>query len=87
VSLYDEFKPHLASYAEYAERASALSLEYHNKRIGEMFNPPIEEGTLATTLDARETPKSLDVKLEQLAELPIKRIIFDRVKHQYHLFV
>lgn len=84
---FEQFKPHLKSYHDYAERIAALSLEYHTARIGETLPVPIEEGTLICSLDARETPKSLDVKLEQLASVTVRRIIFDPTKATYHIYV
>ena len=80
----------MQAYAEYAERISALSIQYHNARLSDVLNVPIEEYVLLTSLDARETPKSLDTKLAQISQIPgtpIKRIVFDRVKATYHLFI
>jgi hypothetical protein len=85
VKTFEDFKPSLQAYHEYGHRMMALSLEYHNNRLGAL--KPIEELTLAVTLDARETPQTLDNKLTQLKNLAIKRIIFDRVHHTFYLFV
>ncbi len=88
IEQFEAAKPHLAAYHEYAERCIALSLAYHNARIAATFaGVPVEELTVAATLDARETPKSLDTKLAQLHGVAIKRIIFDPVKSTYLLFV
>jgi len=86
---FEQAKPHLDAYHDYAERCMALSLEYHGARLKETLpGAPIEELTLAATLDARETPKSLDTKLAQIiaSQVTIKRVIFDRVKSTYLLF-
>lgn len=82
---FEGFKPHLTAYHDYAERMAALSIEYHSARLSE-FAPPVEEGVLIASLDARETPKSLDAKLAQLSGVSIKRAIFDRTKATYYLF-
>lgn len=87
---FNLFKPHLQAYADYAERIAALSLEYHGLRLSEFLGDSIEVGTLVATLDARETPKSLDTKLAQLREVPdfkIGRVIFDQAKGVYYLFI
>lgn len=88
VEQFEKFKPTLQSYHDYAEQTVALGLEYHLARFREVFpQNPVEELTLAATFDARETPKSLDVKLAQLGGVPVKRIIFDRAKSTFHIFV
>lgn len=90
VEQFTMFQPSMAAYHEYAARIAALSVEYHNTRIAEVLNVPIEEAVLLVTLDARETPKSLDEKLTQIAKVPgtkVKRVIFDRTKGHYHLFI
>jgi hypothetical protein len=85
---FEQFKPHLTGYHEYATRAAALAQEYHAARFKEVFPQiPMEELTLITTLDARETPKSLDTKLAQLTGIIPKRIIFDPTKFTYYLFL
>lgn len=87
---FGKFQPHMRAYHDYAERIAALSIEYHNTRLSETLGIPMEEGVLLTTLDARETPKTLDAKLASMAQLPdtkVKRVIFDRVKAVYYLFV
>ena len=86
---FKQFQPSAQAYHDYAERVAALSVEYHNARLSEVLSLPMEEGTLVTTLNAAETPKSLDMKLAQIQALPgtpIKRVIFDRTKGQYFLF-
>lgn len=90
VAQYEQFKPSLLAYHEYATRVSALAVEYHNARLKELYElSPVEELTLALTLDARETPKSLDEKLTALIQTQSvpKRIIFDRIKSTYYIFV
>jgi hypothetical protein len=88
VEQFEKFKPTLQSYHDYAEQTVALGLEYHLARLGEVFpKTPVEELTLAATFDARETPKSLDVKLAQLGGVPVKRVVFDRTKSTFYLFV
>ena len=90
IEQFTKFEPHLTAYAEYAQRIAALSLEYHNARLKDTFKVPIEEGTLIVALDARETPKSLDTKLAQISQTPaatVRRIVFDRVKSTYYLFI
>ena len=90
VEQFEAFKPHLQSYHDYAERISALSLQYHSTRLSEVLKLPVEEMVLMATLEAAETPRSLDTKLAQLEKMPeakIKRIIFDRVKGIYYLFI
>ena len=88
VELFDQSKPQLQAYHNYAEKAAALSLEFHTARLAEVFpGVPVEELTVATTLDTRETPRSLDTKLAQLANVPVKRIVFDRANSTFILFV
>ena len=86
---FKQFQPSAQAYHDYAERVAALSVEYHNARLSEVLNIPMEDGTLVTTLNAAETPKSLDTKLAQIKALPgttIKRVLFDRTKSCYYLF-
>jgi len=90
VEQFSLFQPHMTAYHEYAERVAALSVQYHNCRLSEVLGVPIEEEILLATLDARETPKNLDMKLAQFSQIPdtkIKRIVFDRVKATYYLFI
>ena len=88
LALFDSFKEHLKGYHDYAERVSALAVEYHKVRLAEAFpGAKFEEGVLAISLDARETPKSLDTKLAQLHGVAVKRVVFDQLKSTYHLFV
>ena len=87
VELFDKCKPQLSAYHDYAQQATALAEEYHAARFAELFpGVPFEELTLVVSLNARETPKSLDNKLAQIAEISLKRIVFDRVKSTYLLF-
>ena len=89
VEQFEIFEPHLKGYHEYAERISALTIEYHNLCLSGQLDVPIELFTLMATLDVRETPKSLDTKLAQLKTLSVKvkRIIFDHAKGIYYLFI
>ena len=84
---YELFKPNVAAYHDYAERITALAIEYHAVKL-KGISPVLEELVLFASLDARETPKSLDIKLEQILDsgVAIRRVIFDRSKHIYHLF-
>jgi hypothetical protein len=84
---FEQFKPQLDGYHEYAQRITALSEEYHKVRLAETFCLP-EEMIFVCTLNAAETPKSLDQKLAQLnqAGTKIKRIIYDRKERSYYLF-
>jgi hypothetical protein len=89
VETFNQFAPHAQAYHDYAERVAALSIQYHNTRLSEVLGLPMEEGVLVTTLNAAETPKSLDTKLAQIKALPgttIKRVLFDRTKGCYYLF-
>ena len=90
VKQFEEVKPHLDAYHGYAMRISELAIAYHEARLADAFpKVQVEELTLAVTLDARETPKSLDTKLAQLASenIIVRKIVFDRVKTTYLLFV
>jgi len=81
------FEPHVTAYHDYAERVGALSIEYHAARLSEIFpHAPQDDMVLVCSLDARETPKSLDAKLAQLTGVQVKRVLFDRTKATYHLF-
>lgn len=85
-----EFMPQMAAYHEAAAQLAALSVHYHELKFSETFGVPIEEAVLLITLDARETPKSLDEKLIEIAKLQdvkVRRIIFDRAKGHYSLFI
>lgn len=85
---FKQFEPQLAAYHEYAERVHALSVEYHGERLKETFpQAPVEELVLLAILDTRATPRSLDSKLEELAGASIKRIIYDRTKATYYIYV
>lgn len=83
---FEQFKPHVTAYQEYATQVHALALEYHLARLEE--KAPLVELTLLGTLPSHETPKSLDVKLDQLAEngVVIRQVIFDRVGGNFYLF-
>jgi hypothetical protein len=89
VETFKRFEPHAQAYHDYAEQVAALSVAYHDQRLSEVLDIPMEEGVLVTTLNAAETPKSLDTKLAQIKTLPgttIKRVLFDRTKGCYYLF-
>jgi hypothetical protein len=87
--LFEQFKPHLDGYHDYAQRVTALSEEYHKARFAEVFIAvPVEELTLLASIPAHQTPKSLDEFLAKLpAGLAIKRIIHDRKNYTYHIYV
>lgn len=91
VEQFEGFKENLKAYHEYAQRVVALSIQYHDVRIAETLQAPIVEMTLVTTFNVGETPKTLDTKLQQMASIPnmpqIKKIIFDRAKGTYYLFI
>lgn len=84
---FEQFKPSLEGYKEYAERITALSAEYHKVRLAEAFCLP-EEMIFVCTLSAAETPKSLDQKIAQFnaAGTKIRRIIYDRKDRNYYLY-
>lgn len=85
---FELIKPSIATMQEYGLRISALSEEYHLARLKEVFpSATIEEATLAVSLDVRATPASLDKALATGAETPVSKIVCDRVKGQFHLFV
>ena len=89
VATYNEFKPHLDAYYDYAQRVAALSETYHAARFLEAFpNVQPTEKTLVATLDARETPKSLDNFLASFrSDKPVREIVFDRANGKYYVFV
>jgi len=88
VETYEQFKPSLEAYYDYAQRTAALSEAYHAARLREVFSTVPTEEILVATLDARETPKSLDNFLATFRPgKPVTRIVFDRVNGKYHLFV
>lgn len=88
VETYQQFKPSLDAYYDYASRIAALSEAYHAARLAEVFGLTATEEVLVASLDARETPKSLDNFLASFRpDKPVKRIVFDRVSGKYHLFV
>jgi len=86
VENFEAASPVLNSYYEYAQRAAALSEEYHAARLSEAFQVGVEPMILVAELDARETPKSLDKRMMELGQAPIKKIIFDQSKFRYYLF-
>lgn len=86
--LFEKFKGSLSVYGDYAQQVGALGLEYHAARFAEL-GAPLQELTLAKTLDARETPASLDNFLANLSKTdkPLKLVVFDRANCQYQLYV
>ncbi len=85
---YNQFKPSLDAYYDYAQRTAALAEQYHAARLTEKFGMSATEETLVATLDARETPKSLDKFLACFnSDKPVKRISYDRVNGKYHIWV
>lgn len=88
VANFEAAKPILDGFYEYAKVAGALAQEYHEARIHEAFQGvDFRTLTLVASLDARETPVSLDKKLMELGQAPIKLVIFDQTKFTYYLFV
>lgn len=89
-ALYAEARPDIEAFGTYAQNAAALSMELHRVRLAEMFpSAPVQEMTLLATLDARETPASLDANLSQIqlsGKVP-KAIIFDPAKNLFLLYV
>lgn len=88
VELFENSKTILASFYQYSQTAAALAEEYHEARLRETYPGVVfEELTLACSLDARETPATLDKKLAELSGVTIKKVVYDRVKATYHLYV
>jgi hypothetical protein len=90
VELCERTAPLRLQYLEQARVVQALSLHYHKERLKEAFPGAVfEERPLIVELDARETPKSLDVKLEQLKQngATPKHIIFDYQTYKYFVFL
>lgn len=89
VDLYKDVEPHAKRMADYSEKAAALVEEYHVKRLLESF-PSAEhvELTPVVSLNARQTPASLDKVLADLkkAEVKVVKVIHDRYNHQFHIF-
>jgi hypothetical protein len=88
-ALFEQFKPQLEQYHDYARRVTALSEEYHRARFAEVFPVPVEELTLLATIPSHETPKSLDEFLAKLASasVTVKKIIHDRKNYTYQIYV
>lgn len=89
VDLYKKVEPHAKEMATYSQEAAALTEEYHKERLTETFPEALFfELTPVVSLNARETPTSLDKKLIELtgsgAKIPL--IIHDRFNHQYHIY-
>lgn len=88
IGTFEQFKATLDQYYDYAQRAAALAEEYHDARLVEVFGVPIEEAVLVATLDARETPKSLDNFIAGFkSDRPVRRILFDRAASKYYVYV
>lgn len=86
--LFEKFKDSLTAYHDYAQQVTSLSEVYHEQRFKEIFGSEVEELTLLATLNAYETPKSLDEFLAKLGQCPqVKRIIHDRKAHTYQIYV
>lgn len=88
VDLFVANQSNLEGYYAYARQAAALAQEYHALRFKESFGSVMSEHTLITTCDSRESPKTLDRKMDELhqAGIKIRKIIFDRPKATYYLF-
>lgn len=88
VELFHNSQPTLAAFYQYSQTAAALAEEYHEARLRENYPGVVfEELTLAATLDARETPATLDKKLAELQGVGIRKVVYDRVKTSYYLYV
>lgn len=88
VELFENSKITLASFYQYSQTAAALAEEYHAARLAEKYpGVGFAEYTLATSLDARETPTTLDKKLAELTGVTVRMIIYDRVQARYYLYV
>lgn len=84
---FQQFKPALDQYYDYAQRAMALAETYHRLRLKEVLGLEASEEILVASLDARETPPTLDKILAALpSDKKIKRVVFDRLNGKYHLF-
>lgn len=85
---FEKFKPHLQGYYEYAQRVDALGSEYHRLILEEELGRPYKEMILVATLDARETPKSLDTTIAQLHQSNVRlaEVILDRKSGKFLLF-
>jgi hypothetical protein len=87
VKTFEEAKLTLQGYYDYAEKAMALSREYHAKRIKEIFGIEIEDLTCIMECDDRQTPVTLDKALAKLNGLKPKRIIHDIKNSKYYIYV
>lgn len=87
-ALFEKFKSSLSVYSDYAQQVGALGLEYHAARFSEL-GVPLQELTLVKTLDARETPATLDNAIAHLNQTnkTIKLVVFDRANCAYHIYV
>lgn len=66
----------------------ALSEQYHALRIRDEFQSLVKAKLLVTTLDARQSPVSLDKKLAELRDsgVQIRDVIYDQNTTTYYLF-
>lgn len=88
VELFENSKITLNAFYQYSQTAAAIAEEYHKARLTEVYpGVKFEELTLAVSLDARETPATLDKKLAELHDVAIKKIVYDRVRSTYYLYV
>jgi hypothetical protein len=91
-AMYQRNKALRETWFEMTQRAVALNTEYHIKRLKEHLpNVAVEEEILLTTLDARQSPVSLDKALTEMAPggvpmCPISRIIFDRKELKFYVY-
>ena len=88
VEHFEAAKQTLNDYYDYARGAAALSEEYHAARIKECFKTAeYKEMTLVAEFDSRETPATLDRKLAELGDLPLKLVVYSQAKNTYYLFI
>lgn len=88
VETFQQFRPELERYYDYAARTAALSEEYHHARLREGFpEAEVAETALLAVLDARETPTSLDRALAGLGDARPTKIVFDRSAAKFYLFL
>lgn len=88
VELFEQFRPELERYYDYAARAAALSEEYHRERLRDAFpDATLTDAVLLCSLDARETPASLDRELAKLGDAKPTKVVFDRAAARFYLFL
>jgi hypothetical protein len=81
--LYEQAKPMLSAFGQYAESARALVEELHLAKFAELGHPALEATVLE--IDTTQTPASLDRALAGIAPGQIKSVCYDRTKRK--LFV